>query len=189
MYVQSVIDTSSVWSSATFSFIVIFHMFAEVNDSPYSFIRLLRQLITQPGVTLDQIMVSVDGPEYLETIKLVDLLGLKYQVHQPEGEWTPRISRWGEAPICPRLPGAAEEKNETITGYYSTPFHASVYTITVPLVLWFEMNVWDYTLMVCTQWEVGVWKPILQLLLMMEICYFDFLKMCLYSIWIYHAVM
>ncbi|XP_050727643.1 protein O-linked-mannose beta-1,2-N-acetylglucosaminyltransferase 1-like isoform X2 [Eriocheir sinensis] len=63
------------------------------SSRPHYLYRLLRQLMTQPGVTLDQIMVSVDGPEYLETIKLVNLLGLKYQIHQPEGDWTPRISR------------------------------------------------------------------------------------------------
>lgn len=49
--------------------------------------------MTQSGVAAGQIMVSVDGPDSLETIKLVDLLGIKYQIHQPEGNFSPRISR------------------------------------------------------------------------------------------------
>ncbi|KAG7160521.1 O-linked-mannose beta-1-2-N-acetylglucosaminyltransferase 1-like 2 [Homarus americanus] len=39
--------------------------------------RLLRQLLTQPGVALHQVLVSIDGG-YEETIKLVDLLGLRH---------------------------------------------------------------------------------------------------------------
>ena len=64
-----------------------------------------------PHVTLDQIMVSIDGPEYLETIKLVNLLGLKYQVHRPEGDWTPRISRYRAHPsVLRHIPGTPEKK-------------------------------------------------------------------------------
>ncbi|KAK8407338.1 hypothetical protein O3P69_002103 [Scylla paramamosain] len=63
------------------------------SSRPRYLYRLLRQLTSQPGMTHDQILVSVDGPEHLETIKLVDLLGLKYQIHQPEGKLSPRISR------------------------------------------------------------------------------------------------
>ncbi|XP_071529625.1 protein O-linked-mannose beta-1,2-N-acetylglucosaminyltransferase 1-like [Panulirus ornatus] len=54
--------------------------------------RLLRQLVTQPGLDLQLVLVSVDGVQE-ETIKLVEVLGLRWRVHAPEGAGSPRISR------------------------------------------------------------------------------------------------
>ncbi|KAG7153900.1 O-linked-mannose beta-1-2-N-acetylglucosaminyltransferase 1-like 26 [Homarus americanus] len=60
---------------------------------PHYLYRLLQQLLTQPGVTPDLVMVSVDGPEE-ETIKLAEIFGLRYVVHTREGtETSSRISR------------------------------------------------------------------------------------------------
>lgn len=45
-----------------------------------------------PGV-VERMVVSVDGPQHQETIKLLQVLGLPYRVHVPEGTGSPRISR------------------------------------------------------------------------------------------------
>ncbi|XP_069939562.1 protein O-linked-mannose beta-1,2-N-acetylglucosaminyltransferase 1-like [Cherax quadricarinatus] len=61
-------------------------------NRPRYLYRLLRQLLTQPGVALKQVLVCVDGI-YEETIKLLEVLDLEWRVHSPEGTGSPRISR------------------------------------------------------------------------------------------------
>ncbi|XP_064104222.1 protein O-linked-mannose beta-1,2-N-acetylglucosaminyltransferase 1-like [Macrobrachium nipponense] len=56
------------------------------------FYRLLKQVLDQPGVHIDHLLVSVDGA-LLETLKFLELFPLKYKVHQPEGTHNARISR------------------------------------------------------------------------------------------------
>lgn len=60
----------------------------------YRVYRLVRTLMEQggPGV-VERMVVSVDGPQHQETIKLLQVLGLPYRVHVPEGTGSPRISR------------------------------------------------------------------------------------------------
>ncbi|XP_045610253.2 protein O-linked-mannose beta-1,2-N-acetylglucosaminyltransferase 1 [Procambarus clarkii] len=62
------------------------------SNRPRYLYRLLRQLLTQVGVVVEQVLVSVDG-ECVETIKLLEVLGLRWLVHAPEGSLSPRISR------------------------------------------------------------------------------------------------
>nr|XP_045613289.1 protein O-linked-mannose beta-1,2-N-acetylglucosaminyltransferase 1-like [Procambarus clarkii] len=62
-------------------------------NRPRYLYRLLHQLLRQPGVRPAQVLVSVDGVED-EPIRLVEVLGLRYLVHTPEGDLaSPRISR------------------------------------------------------------------------------------------------
>ncbi|XP_047495000.1 protein O-linked-mannose beta-1,2-N-acetylglucosaminyltransferase 1-like [Penaeus chinensis] len=46
--------------------------------------RLLRQLLTQPGMTSDLVLVSVDGEDE-ETVRLLEVLELRFFLHTPEG--------------------------------------------------------------------------------------------------------
>ncbi|XP_042877387.1 protein O-linked-mannose beta-1,2-N-acetylglucosaminyltransferase 1-like [Penaeus japonicus] len=55
--------------------------------------RLLRQLLTQPGMTPDLVLVSVDGEDE-ETIRLLEVLELRFLLHAHEGSFSStRISR------------------------------------------------------------------------------------------------
>ncbi|ROT81518.1 Protein O-linked-mannose beta-1,2-N-acetylglucosaminyltransferase 1 [Penaeus vannamei] len=55
--------------------------------------RLLGQLLTQPGMTSDLVLVSVDGEDE-ETIRLLEVLELRFFLHVPEGSFSStKISR------------------------------------------------------------------------------------------------
>ncbi|CAL4065197.1 unnamed protein product, partial [Meganyctiphanes norvegica] len=58
--------------------------------------RLLRQVLLQPGVSRDLVLVSLDGG-YEEALRLVNVLALNYAIHETEGVGglspAPRISR------------------------------------------------------------------------------------------------
>ncbi|KAK4315861.1 hypothetical protein Pmani_012943 [Petrolisthes manimaculis] len=61
---------------------------------PQLLYRLVLAVVEQGGAgVVDRMVVSVDGPQQHETIKLLQLLGVPYRVHMPEGQGSPRISR------------------------------------------------------------------------------------------------
>lgn len=75
------------WWRENITFIVL------AANRPRYLYRLLQQLLTQPGVSPDLVMVSVDGLQE-ETIRLLELFGLRCFIHTPEGTVTSaRISR------------------------------------------------------------------------------------------------
>ncbi|KAK3890626.1 hypothetical protein Pcinc_005422 [Petrolisthes cinctipes] len=80
-------STKPTWWRERLGFVVV------AGNRPRYLYRLLGQLLGQPGVTREQVLVSVDGPRE-ETLMLCQVLQLKHVVHQPEGtQLSPRISR------------------------------------------------------------------------------------------------